>query len=149
MFVTSSNLNALLWLLSRLVLALFNGFPYPHSAHVASHFVVSIPSPVYLLKRCSFFICVWRFSRFLVVMMLSLAYPWSSYVMYVLVGDRGWCVGLYHVLPMEGHLSNGSKNIVNRKGERVLPCSVSLWMGITENRMVTLIMKHCDYTVVL
>ena len=50
--------------------------------------------------------------------------------MYVLVGVCSWCVGLYHQLSMESHRSNGSMNIVNRKGERVSPCNVPLWMGM-------------------
>jgi hypothetical protein len=112
------------------VLALLNGFPYPQSALVASHLVVFCYSHVYLLKRCRFFICVSRFSRVLVVILMSLAYPRSSYVVCMHVGVWDWCVGLYPLLPTESQLSSSSMNIVNRKVERISPFSVPLWMGM-------------------
>ena len=56
MFVPSLHLIMLILFICRFVLALRTGFPYPQSAPVASHLVVSNSSPVYLLKRCSFFI---------------------------------------------------------------------------------------------
>jgi len=62
------------------------------------------------------------------VMLMSSAYPWSSHIMYVLVGVWGWCVGLYLLLPTESYLCNGFMSIVNRKGEMVSPCSGLLWM---------------------
>ncbi len=81
MFVPSSNLIVLIWFINRFMLALLLiGLPYLHKAPVASHFEVSSYSPVYLLKRCSFVIWTCRFSRVPVVMLMSSAYPWSSYV---------------------------------------------------------------------
>ena len=73
MFVPSSNLIVLIWLLSRLVFALLIGFPYPQSALVASQLIVSSSSFVCLPKRCNLFICGWRFSRVPVVMLMSSA----------------------------------------------------------------------------
>ena len=75
MGVLSSNLIVEIWLRSRFTFSLLMGFPYPHSAHVASHFVVSSSRPVYLPNRWSFFICIWRLSRVPVVMLMSSAYP--------------------------------------------------------------------------
>ena len=49
------------------------GFPYPKRAYVASHLEVSSSSLVYLLKRCSFFIWICRFSRVPVVILMSSA----------------------------------------------------------------------------
>ena len=46
------------------------------------------------------------------------------------MGVVSWCVGLYPLLPTESHRSSGSINIVNRKGERVSPCSVPRLMGM-------------------
>ncbi len=40
MCVPSIKLIVLIWLMSRIVMALLSGFPYLHSAHVASHLVV-------------------------------------------------------------------------------------------------------------
>ena len=73
MFMSSSNLIVLIWFIIRFMLALLNGFPYPQSAHVGSHLVVSSSSLVYLLKRCSLFTCVWRFSRVTLLMLMSSA----------------------------------------------------------------------------
>ena len=39
-------------------------------------------------------------------------------------------MGVYPLLPVESQWSSGSMNIVNRKGERVSPYSVSRWMGM-------------------
>ena len=75
MGVPSSNLIVEIWLFSRFVFCLLMGFPYPHNVPVASHLEVSNPRPVYLLNRCSFFICICRLSRVLVVMLMSSAYP--------------------------------------------------------------------------
>ena len=94
MSVPSSNLIVLILLLSRMVLALLIGFPYPQSTLLASHLGAFSSSPVHLLKRCSFVICVSRFSWVPVVILISSANSWSSYVMYALVGVRDWCVGL-------------------------------------------------------
>jgi hypothetical protein len=129
-FVPSSNLIMLIWFVNRLMFALLIGLPYPHKAPVALHFEVSSYSPAYLLKRRSFFIWTCRFSRVPVVMLMSSAYPWSSYVIYVPVGVWCWCEGLYPLLSMESHRRSGSMNKVNRKGESVSPCSVPLWMGM-------------------
>jgi hypothetical protein len=49
MGVTHSNLIVEIRLHSRFEFSLLAGFPYPHSTHVASHFVVSSSRPVYLL----------------------------------------------------------------------------------------------------
>ena len=73
MFVSSSNLIMLIWFSIRLVLALLIGLPYPQRAPVASHLEVSSSKPVYLLKRCRFFIWIYRFSRVYVVMLMSSA----------------------------------------------------------------------------
>ena len=73
MFVPSSYLIVLIWFISRLVLAVLSGFPYLQSALVASHLVVSRSSPVYLLKKCNFFICIWRFSKVPVVILIPSA----------------------------------------------------------------------------
>jgi hypothetical protein len=54
------------------------GLPSPQSDPVASHFEVSSWSPVYWLKRCSFFSCILRSWMDPVVMLMSPAYPWSS-----------------------------------------------------------------------
>ena len=75
MGVPSSNLIVEIRLRSRCVFSLLMGFPYPHIAHVASHFDVSGSRPVYLLNRQSFLICICRLSRVLVVMLMSSAYP--------------------------------------------------------------------------
>ena len=64
------------------------------------------------------------------MMLMSSTYPWSTCVMYVLVGVCIWFEGLYTLLPMERYRSSGSINIVNRKGERGSPCNVTLWMGM-------------------
>ena len=69
----SSNSIVLIWLRSRRVFPLLVGLPYPNSAHVASHFVVSSSSHAYSLSVRSFLICIWRFSRALVVMLMSSA----------------------------------------------------------------------------
>jgi len=66
-----SNFIVLILLRSGQVFTLLIGFPYPHNALVALHFVVSSSSLVYSLNRCSFFICIWRFSMVLVVMLMS------------------------------------------------------------------------------
>jgi hypothetical protein len=79
MGVPSSNLTVEIWLLSRRVFSLLMGFPYPHRAPVASHLVVSSSRPVYLLNIRSFFTCICRLSRVPVVMLMSSAYPLSSY----------------------------------------------------------------------
>ena len=71
MFVPSSNSIVLIWFVNRLMFALLIGFPYPHRAPVALHLEVSSSSPVYLLKMCSFFIWICRFSRVPVVMLMS------------------------------------------------------------------------------
>ena len=55
-FVPVSNLIVLIWFVNWLMFALLIGFPYPYRAPVASHLDISSYSPVYLLKRCSFFI---------------------------------------------------------------------------------------------
>jgi len=73
MFAPSSNLIVLLWLVSMLLLALLNVFPYPQRAPVASHLEVFSSRHVYLLNRCSFFIWICRFSRVLVAMLMSSA----------------------------------------------------------------------------
>ena len=52
--------------------------------------------------------------------------------MNVLVGVCNWCVGLYPLLLVESYRSCGSMNIVNRKGERMLPYSVPLWTGMVD-----------------
>ena len=72
-FVPSSNLIVFIWVVNRLMFALLIGFPYPHRAPVTSHLEISIYSPVYLLKRCSLFIWICRFSRVPVVMLMSSA----------------------------------------------------------------------------
>ena len=69
----SSNLIVLTWFVNRLMLALLIGIPYPQRAPVASHLEVCSSSHVYLLKRCSFFIWICRFSRVPVVMLMSSA----------------------------------------------------------------------------
>jgi hypothetical protein len=48
--------------------------------------------------------------------------------MYVHVGIWDWCAGVYPFLPTESHMSSGSMNIVNTKGERVFPYSAPLWI---------------------
>ena len=75
MGVSSLNLIVEIWLRSSCVFCLLMGFPYPHSAPLASHLVVSSSRPVYLLNRWSFFICICSLSRVLVVMLVSSAYP--------------------------------------------------------------------------
>ena len=70
MFVPSSNLIVRIWFVSRLVLALLIGFSYPHRDPVASYLAVYSSRHVYMLKRCSFFIWICRFSRVLVVMLM-------------------------------------------------------------------------------
>ncbi len=77
----SSSFIAWIWHISRCVFALLVGFPYPRIALVASHFVVSNYSHVYLQNKCSFLICVGRFSKVPVVFLRSYVYPWSSYAM--------------------------------------------------------------------
>ena len=64
------------------------------------------------------------------VMLMSSAYPWSSYVMIEAVDLCGWYDGLYPRLPTASQRSRGSMNMVNRKGDRVSPCRVprSIWM---------------------
>ncbi len=69
----SSNLIVLIWLRSTRVFSLLIGLPYPHSVPVASNFVVFSSSPAYLLRICSLLICIWRFSRVPVVMLISSA----------------------------------------------------------------------------
>ncbi len=66
----------------------------------------------------------------LAVILMSSAYPWSSYVMIVAVDLCGWYDGRYPLLPMASHRSIGSMKIVKRTGDRVSPCSVPLriWM---------------------
>ena len=64
------------------------------------------------------------------MMLMSYAYPWSSYIMQVPAGWSDCGMGLYPLLSMERHLSSGSMNIVNRNGDRVSPCNVPLWIGI-------------------
>jgi len=73
MGVQSSNMIVEIWLRSRFVFSLLTEFPYPHIAHVASHFVVSSSMPVYLLNRWRFFSCIWRLSWVPVVMLISSA----------------------------------------------------------------------------
>jgi len=68
-----SNFIVLIWLRSRCVFSLLIGLPYPHSAPLASHFVVSSSSPVYSLNKCSILICIWRFSSVRVVILMSSA----------------------------------------------------------------------------
>jgi hypothetical protein len=97
---------------------------------VASHFIVSSSRSVYSLKRVSFLICICRLSSVCYVMLMSYVYPWSSYVMYVLVVWFEGCMGLYLLLPMDSHLNSGFVNIVNMNGDSVSPCSMPLWMGI-------------------
>ncbi len=53
-FVPTSNLIVMIWLINRVMFVLLIGLPYPHKAPVASHFEVSSSSPVYLLKRRNF-----------------------------------------------------------------------------------------------
>ena len=60
------------------------------------------------------------------MILMSSAYPWSSYVMIEAVGLCDWYDGLYPRFPMESHRSRGSMNIVKRKGESVSPCRVPL-----------------------
>jgi len=67
----SSNCIVLVWLRSRRVFSLLLELPYPHSAHVASHFVVSSFSPVSSLNRCNLCIYILRFSRVPGVMLTS------------------------------------------------------------------------------
>jgi len=71
MFVPSTNLIVLICFVSRFLLDLLIGFPYPQRAPIASHVEVFSSRHVYLLKRCSFFIWIYRFSRVLVVMLVS------------------------------------------------------------------------------
>ena len=59
---------------------LLRGLPRAHRAPVASHLVVSSWSHVYELKRCSFLIWILRSVMVPAVMLISSAYPWSSYV---------------------------------------------------------------------
>ena len=66
----------------------------------------------------------------LAVILMSSAYPWSSYVMIVAVDLCGWYDGRYPMLPMASHRSSGSMKIVKRKGDRVSPCSVSMRIRI-------------------
>ncbi len=61
-----------------------------------------------------------------VVMLMSSAYPWLSYVMMVAVGLWGWYDGRYPLLPTASHRSRGSMKMVNRSGERVSPYRVPL-----------------------
>jgi hypothetical protein len=75
MGVPYSNSIVEIWLRSRRVFSLLMGFPYPHSAPVTSHLVVSSYRPVYLLNRCSFLIYICRLSRVHVVMIMSSTYP--------------------------------------------------------------------------
>ena len=65
MFVTSSNLIVLILFIKRFMFAFLIGLLYLHKAPVASHFEVSSPSPVYLLKRCSFVFGLVGFQGFL------------------------------------------------------------------------------------
>ena len=71
MFFPSSNFIVLICFVNRLVLVVLIGFPYPQRAPVVSHLEVSSSSHVYLLKRCSIFIWICRFSRVLVVILMS------------------------------------------------------------------------------
>ena len=62
----------------------------------------------------------------LAVILMSSAYPWSSYVMYVGFDVGVWYDGLYPLLPNESQRRRGSINNVNRNGESVSPWSVPL-----------------------
>ena len=84
-------------------------------APVASHLVVSSCRPVYWLNRCSFLSCIFRLLMDPPVILMSLAYPWSSYVMIEAVDLCGWYDGRYPLLPMASHRNKGSMKIVKRK----------------------------------
>ncbi len=60
------------------------------------------------------------------VILMSSAYPWSSYAMIEAVDLCGWYDGRYPLLPMASHCKRGSMKMVKRKGDRVSPCSVPL-----------------------
>jgi hypothetical protein len=66
------------------------GLPRAQRAPVASHLVVSSCRPVYWLQRLSFFSWIFRFWMDPAVMLMSSAYPWSSYVIMEAVGLWGW-----------------------------------------------------------
>ncbi len=95
-------------------------------APAASHLVVSSCKPVYLLKRCSCLSCIFRFWMDPAVILMSSAYPWSSYVMIEAVGLCGWHDGRYPLLLTASHRRRGSMEMVKRKGDRVSPCRVPL-----------------------
>ncbi len=97
---------------------------------MASYLLVSSCRPVYLLKRCSFFSCIFKFWVDLAVILMSTAYSWSSYVMIQTVGLCGWYDGRYPLLPMASHHRRGSMKMVKRKGDRVSPCRMPLRIWI-------------------
>ncbi len=106
------------------------GLPRAQRAPVASHLVVSSCKPVYWLKRCSFLSYIFRFWMDPAVMLMSSAYPWSSYVMIEAVGLCGWYDCRYPLLPTASHRRRGSMKMVKRKGDRVSPCRVPLRIWI-------------------
>ncbi len=72
---------------------LFRGLPCAHKAPVASHLLVSGCRSVYVLKICSFLSCILRSVMVPAVILVSFAYPWSSYVRMADEGLWGWLVG--------------------------------------------------------
>ena len=92
--VPSRNWTECIWACSISWLVCVRGLPSAQSAPVASHFVVSSWRPVYWLNRLSFFNCILRFWIDPVVILMSSAYPWSSYVMMEAVGLCVWYDGL-------------------------------------------------------
>ena len=79
------SMNFIEWICCSIRLRLVGliGMPYDQRAHVASHLEVSSSSLVYWLKSCSLRSYILRLCRVPVVILMSSAYPWSSYVMCV------------------------------------------------------------------
>ncbi len=126
----SRNVMEWIWACNISCFLCVRGLPRAHSAPVASHLVVSSCRPVYWLIRCSFYSWICRFWIEPAVILMSSAYPWSSYVMMEAVGLCDWYGGLHPLLPTASHRSRGSMKMVKRKGDRVSPCRVplSIWM---------------------
>ncbi len=78
---------------------------------------------MHFLNRWSFLSWILRSLSVPALMIMSSAYPWLSYALYVLCRS-GVCVdGLYPLLQTESDLRSGSMSKVKRSGERVSPCS--------------------------